>query len=76
MASTKKEFVTEWFERKLVVDNGVIDSLALPRSFYLGGRANQSGRLIEFILPESIYYWDLLPFRGKRTKVTIEVIES
>lgn len=62
----KKEFEVQWIQH----------SLGDPiRELTLRGRDFFDGQQYDFHLPEGIKFSDLTVFQGKRTRVTIEVVE-
>ena len=63
----KKEFITIWGMTGVVADN----TPSWRRNFF--GEWNMGGRPI--VYPEDIRMNELLPFHGRKTKITIEVIE-
>lgn len=67
---TKKEFVTYW-TRELV--HAAVSRMPLTRQRYFEEIVESRGTHV--IMPDTIAYQDLTFCEGKKTKVTIEIIE-
>lgn len=74
-AVKKRVFYTTWSESAVYL----VDKLTYTEEQYFPKHASHregpSGAVREVIHPHAISHRELLPFRGKRTKVTIEILE-
>jgi len=66
----KKEFVTYWTTEKV---GAYLHKMPWTRQRFF---RDSKGLPEEIIIPDDITYNDLLGFMGKKTKVTIEVIDD
>lgn len=71
--SKKLVVETEWSTAQVYIVNGVRFD---QEKFFQAKKQASSGRasLSELIQPDELGYLDLLPFLGKRTRITIEVL--
>lgn len=65
----KKEYITYWSQEQV---SAASEKMPWPRQRFFNDSVHKPE---EIIIPDDITYLDLLGFLGKKTKVTIEVIE-